>query len=315
MIRMKKRAIVLAVIFCVLLVMGCIHNLQEGLYIGSDFWVRQSDGRYACHDDSILMQKAEDGAQFALTTGSKSWSAELIRQEPGWLLTTDQGWSVRREETGLPTIGVEANGRYISMTEGSALLIDDMDAMGLVFELPGEEIRTPFYDESGREMGVLVEIMTVSGRVIAAQEQWHNQPEMNVPAPETIVLRNGIQLTGSMQRIYMNEQGAYLVNGDRLLYEQAGSLHIDKRALAAALIRMAEEEPVSRGSMVAVVLYTVLYAVGAVGFLWPEKLAFLGARWRFRHEPELSEAGVFAERLGAVIVMVSAVVMLFAPLF
>lgn len=315
MIRMKKRVLVLAVIFCIFLVLGCIHNLQEGVYIGSDFWVKQSDGRYTCYDDSIRVEKAEDGVQFVLTTDGKNWTAELMKQETGWLLTTDQGWSVRVEATGLPSIGVEANGRYISLDEGKTLLIDDVDAMGLVFEGLGEEIRTPFYDESGREMGMLVEIMTMSGKVISVHEQWHDRPEMNVSAPETIVLRNGTQLTGSdVQSVYINERGEYLINSERLLYEQAGSLHVDKRTLARELIRMAEEEPASRGSMMAVVLYVVLYAVGAAGFLWPEKVAFLGTRWRFRHEPELSEAGLFAELLGAAVVLGCAVIMLFAPI-
>ena len=135
MSRMKKRVIVLAVIFCVFLVLGCIHNLQEGVYIGSDFWVKQSDGRYTCYDDSIRVEKAEDGVQFALTTDGRNWTAELMKRETGWLLTTDQGWSVRVETTGLPSIGVEVNGRYISLGEGKTLLIDDDTLVGTLADL------------------------------------------------------------------------------------------------------------------------------------------------------------------------------------
>lgn len=55
----------------------------------------------------------------------------------------------------------------------------------------------------------------------------------------------------------------------------------------------------------------LVFAVGLLLWLFPEKLAFLGSRWFYRQPPELSRAGLFAQRASALCVMVMSVFVLF----
>ena len=84
--------------------------------------------------------------------------------------------------------------------------------------------------------------------------------------------------------------------------------------MVSALVKVTKGEVEQRGHMSLVVAYTFFYALGTAILLWPEKMAFLGNRWRYRYEPELSDDGLVMELLGGVIVICMAVVTLFLPL-
>lgn len=77
-------------------------------------------------------------------------------------------------------------------------------------------------------------------------------------------------------------------------------------------IAMDGDEPF--GSIAVVLAGLLVYLLGAAQFLWPEKIFFLFSRWRYQHA-ELSEDGILAERAGAILVMLCAIVILFTPLF
>ncbi len=55
----------------------------------------------------------------------------------------------------------------------------------------------------------------------------------------------------------------------------------------------------------------LLFAVGLLLWLFPEKMAFLGSGWFYRQPPEISQAGLFAQRAGALFGMVMSVIVLF----
>lgn len=55
----------------------------------------------------------------------------------------------------------------------------------------------------------------------------------------------------------------------------------------------------------------LVFAVGLLLWLFPEKLAFLGSRWFYQQPPELSQAGLFAQRASALFAMVMSVFVLF----
>jgi hypothetical protein len=70
-----------------------------------------------------------------------------------------------------------------------------------------------------------------------------------------------------------------------------------------------------RGDVLGFVLFVPFYLWGLALMYWPEKLAFLGMRWQYRHEPELSDAGLLCTQLSAAFLMLLAVIALYLPLF
>lgn len=68
------------------------------------------------------------------------------------------------------------------------------------------------------------------------------------------------------------------------------------------------------GSIAVVLAGLLVYLLGAAQFLWPEKMFFLFSRWRYQHA-ELSDDGIMAEKIGAILIMLCAIVILFTPLF
>lgn len=61
-----------------------------------------------------------------------------------------------------------------------------------------------------------------------------------------------------------------------------------------------------------IVVSFVLFVMGLLMYLFPQATAFLGHRWMYKDEPELSESGLLWQRIGAWALMGMAVVALFA---
>ena len=93
-----------------------------------------------------------------------------------------------------------------------------------------------------------------------------------------------------------------------------GQGYISKSGLLQALVKVAEGEVEQRGHLSLAAAYILFYALGTAILLWPQKMAFLGNRWRYRSEPELSDEGLVMEMLGGVVIIGMAVVILFLPL-
>ena len=104
------------------------------------------------------------------------------------------------------------------------------------------------------------------------------------------------------------------MNPNRLFMISDGQGNISKSGLLQALVKVAEGEVEQRGHLSLAAAYIFFYALGTAVLLWPEKMAFLGNRWRFRYEPELSDEGLVMEMLGGVVIIGMAVVTLFLPL-
>lgn len=85
---------------------------------------------------------------------------------------------------------------------------------------------------------------------------------------------------------------------------------VGKLTLAETFCKIVFEETTRAGLVRAVLLGAVFYIVGALGFLFPEQMHFLFNRWRY-YQPELSDAGIWWEKAGAVCLMVMGVVVMF----
>ena len=84
--------------------------------------------------------------------------------------------------------------------------------------------------------------------------------------------------------------------------------------LADVLCRMAFGVTEARGSLHLLLLGTVLYVLGSLYVLIPEKMYFLGRQWVFSHA-ELSDMGRLGQVIGGWVLLAAAAIMMYYPLF
>lgn len=86
-----------------------------------------------------------------------------------------------------------------------------------------------------------------------------------------------------------------------------------KGRLTHTLYRMGLGETEMREGMIMLVCLVLLYPMGALQFLYPDKMAFLLSRWYYA-KPELSELGRKVERVSGVVMMILGVMLGLMPL-
>ena len=84
--------------------------------------------------------------------------------------------------------------------------------------------------------------------------------------------------------------------------------------LADVLCRMAFGVTEAQGSLHLLLAGTVLYVLGALYVLIPEKMYFLGRQWVFSHA-ELSDMGRLGQVIGGWVLLAAAAIMMYFPLF
>lgn len=73
--------------------------------------------------------------------------------------------------------------------------------------------------------------------------------------------------------------------------------------------RLAIGDTETRGSIVFLLIGTIAYALGILGFLFPDKAHFLFRRWQY-DRAELSDAGIFVTKASGIVVMILGAVMM-----
>ena len=313
---MKKKCIILGSIFIFFLVIGIWLNGQKGMNLMGDFWTLKKDGSLTHQDNRILCVDAEESKQFEITLGETVFTGMIEEQEDGWYMETDQGWGIKIPSENYLSVMVGITGGSIWMGDAQ-LVIHELDAMDLHFEAVKEEQSNDIYDGEGKKkVGESYHLISESGQTISYREIWYDNPEQNSPEQPVEVIKNGITLDSESYHttLYVNEKGEYLMNPTSLFMLSNGQEYISKSGLLQALLKVAEGKVEQRGHLSLAVAYIFFYALGTAILLWPEKMAFLGSRWRYRSEPELSDDGLVMEMIGGVIVICMAIVTMFLPL-
>ena len=309
---MKRKCIILGSIFIFFLVLGIWLNGQKGMNLMSDFWVLEKDGSLTHQDNRILCVDTEAGKRFEIALGETVFTATIEEQEDGWYMESDKGWGIK-----IPSEN------YLSVVVGGTIwigdaqvTIHDLDAMGLHFEAVKEEEKNYIYGEGDKPVGESYHLISESGQTISYREVWYDNPAFDTPQQPVEMIKDGITLDSEnyQNTLYVNEDGEYLMNPDCLFMIFNGQGYISKSGLVQALVKVAEGKVEQRGHLSLVAVYIFFYALGTAILLWPQKMAFLGNRWRYRSEPELSDEGLIMEMLGGVIIICMAVVILFLPL-
>lgn len=86
-----------------------------------------------------------------------------------------------------------------------------------------------------------------------------------------------------------------------------------KYTIACALCKMDRRELVSFGSVWIMLLGAAIYGFGMLNILYPEKMHFLGNRWRYERA-ELSDAGYMSQVFGGIALLIVGVIGLYLPL-
>ena len=303
---MKKKITILAAIFVVFAILGAWYNLTPGRYFGGDFWTLK-DGAYTYWGSSVR----QTGDSFDVDFGGSQFTAAISETETGCRVDFSDGWAVEMDSLSAD-IGIRIGG--YSLIGDATYILTDMEAANLRFGRVVDEVREPFYDENGNEIGESFYRVTESGESVGWQEIWYDRPDMSTPEAEIIQLHEGMRFTSAdfRQNLYVNEDGEFLMNAQDLTsLRWTDTEWYSRSSLAAFLVRIAGEEPTRRGEIGVVFLYAFIYLLGAAQFLWPEQMAFFGHRWQYRNEPELSDEGLFMMKLGAVIVMIMGIVLMF----
>lgn len=311
---MKKKLTILIAIGLVLLIIGSVWNFQKGLTLNGDFWRLRKDGRYTHGKDSVRYNP--DSGQFDVTLNGKSFTAEMTERDETLYMEFSDGWAIELGKHGM--FSAEIGG--ILLSSDYAVTPLDFEAMGCRFERAMPVTSEPFYDEYNRYAGEYHTLATASGEIIEAWETWNDpedQAKMNTPRREIRKISEGESLTFCdwYEPLFVNDEGAYLLNPEALFYIEYGYEDIYRLHLARLLQDIADENAAMRGSIPLIILYIFFYGLGAVQWLKPQETALFGSRWQFKNEPELSDEGILAVRLGAVVVMALGVAMLFLPAF
>lgn len=313
---MKRKCIILGSIFVFFLILGIWLNGQKGMNLMSDFWVQRKDGSLTHQDNRIYCFNTEGVKRFEISLGETTFTATIEEQEDGWYMESDIGWGIKIPSENYLSVVVGVGSDTIWIGDAQ-IIIHDMENMGLHFEAVQEEQWNYIYDGEGKKkVGESYHLISESGQTISYREIWYDNPEQNTPEQPVEVIKNGITLNSDNYQttLYINEKGEYLLNPKSLFMLSDSLGYISKSGLAQALVKVAEGEVEQRGHLSLVVAYIFFYVLGTAVLLWPQKMAFLGNRWRYRSEPELSDEGLVMEMIGGVVIIGMAVVTLFLPL-
>lgn len=309
---MKKKALVLAAVFVLFFSAGLAYNQQQGLYCWDTFWRIDKEGVY--HSPSGDTVRARSGSEVEMVLSGKRLTATLEKgADQVDRICFSDGWAV--EALHKPHLTVEIGG--VLLMHGAAYTLTDPEAAGLRFAPVFQTEITPFHDENGHKVGETITLLDKHGTVLDYQERWYGQPPLSTPEKERFVLHSGARFNSddAAHMLFVNDAGEYLLEPERLTLVQTGDGWRSRAALFDLLLSAAQGAREPRGHAYVLLLYVILYAMGALSFLWPEQAAFFGTRWKYQTEPELSDTGLLAMQAGSVLTMLLAAVLLFLPLF
>ena len=307
---MKKKVTVLVVIYILFLLLGLWFNLQRGVADYDQFWKLKQDGWYTSPAGDRIRYSSTSG--FDMILNDRSLSASLTRRsDGGYRVAFSDGWAL--ETANFPYLAIEVGGVWLS--HDLVYELTDLDAAGLSFAPAVEQIE-PIYDGSNQQIGQFVHLVTSTGESVDYREIFSDQPEISTPEREKVVLKNGIRIQDAdiHNVLFTNEKGDYLLRSDELTMINVNGGQRSRSTLIPLMINISEGKVEQRGHVSMAFPFTLLYLVGVLSFLYPEKAAFFGSRWKYQNEPELSDMGMLSMQLGSIVMLIIAVAMLFLPI-
>lgn len=317
----KRKGLLLVLIHALLIALAFPLHMQKGIAWNESFYMQKENNHFSADKNNhFTYTQSDDSILFDLTVNGYSCHAVLTQpQENTYQFTFDDGFTVVL--SGSPLGALLVNNQYLSLNDGGLIIVDDLSQTPLTFA-PYSTKESPFYDgETGtKQIGRWITYETENGEHIYGYESWNDGSFPAYP-PTFVTLSDGAvidhtQLYNSSV-LYLSDQNEVLTNSSLLSYfpHEYAEDRIDRQSYCWLLVNTAVHERIeSRGHAIAF-LVSLLYFLGAAQFLWPEQMAFLGSRWQYRYEPELSDAGLAMAKFSAVFIMFISIIPLFLPLF
>ena len=307
----KQLCIALSAIFVVFLVLGVAINGQKGLHFNDAFWKIKKDGSYALGKDRISV--TGDGEFEILLSGETITARQSALPDGGIRMDFSDGWALERtsEKDFFYDFG------SFAWSADAVLILTDVEKQNFAFAPAAWEERTPVHDaDSGEVVGESVLILSEEGDLLDAWDEWFVHPEYSAPERETIVLEDGARLPVSGNYLLKNENGEYLLESHAIGRVYINGNNMSRGDLSYLLLQIGKGASEARGEAMATSIFSfvLLYTLGAAMMIAPEKMAFLGSRWQYKNEPELSEAGISAMYISGGVMAILGIIMLFVGL-
>ena len=90
-------------------------------------------------------------------------------------------------------------------------------------------------------------------------------------------------------------------------------VRVSDEALSNVLCKLDLGMTTNNGSVWAIICGGLIYLIGALVWLYPEEMYFLGSRWRY-NKAELSDDGIMMQRFSAILMLVMAAFLMINPM-
>lgn len=266
----------------VILIVGYMFNMQEGMYLNGDFWKRRSDGSYTHGKNSITITKTAEGRHYDIHTKNALIPVDII-DDFGLInnkvSVISEGWSLERASNTL--LSAESGTLY-------TLILDDLDKTGCRFEKANPVITEPIINKKGDIVGERHILKAHSDTIIDTWENYADGSGSSSAPKGKTQLENGIRLSASNQFtddfenpnninhtvIYTNAQGEYLTNPDVLFCVDIDGNVVRKDELAGFLFLLGEDADYPRGSLSRVIFFITTFIGAIVVIIWPRASGF-----------------------------------------
>lgn len=129
----------------------------------------------------------------------------------------------------------------------------------------------------------------------------------------TITFENGTVVEGTwFGEILVGEDGFPLDWGIAIYTDMQDRVRVSDEALSEVLCELDLGMTPKNGSILVIFCGGLIYLIGALVWLYPEEMYFLGSRWRYKNA-ELSYDGIMMQRFSAVVMMIMAAVVMMIP--
>ncbi len=322
---MKRTLAVCIVVGFVILIIGYMFNMQEGLYLNDDFWRRRSDSRYTHGKSSITISKTNEGRHYDIQLNGCSIPVDvnddfgLINNK---IETISDGWSLEQTSN----IQFSTESAIIESSTEYSLILTDLDKIGCRFEKADPIITESILNKKGDIIGERFILKSQSGTVI---DTWENYTDgsgsSSAPRGKTLI-ENGSILSANNQFsvdsentnaltynvVYINAQGEYLTNPDVLFCVDIDGNIVRKDVFARFLFLLGEDADYPRGSLSRVIFFITTYIAYMAAIIWPKSSEFVDFFTALQEDGGCSRKGVIASNIICMTLILLSIAVMFS---
>lgn len=225
-----------------------------------------------------------------------------------WLQDTE----IRKRAMLLTVILVVFGGLGLWKNLGRGIYMGDVflqQKSGVLYRSKGNEISME-KEDTGADFDITLKDTSQSARL-----DWSGKNHAVITFEDGNVVEGDWESSWGGDGELIDEEGFPIwVSDDMAISFDDDFSSISYGTLGAVLCRMFYGSTETRGSLWIVLVSAVIYIIGALSFLFPNAMHFGFFGWMYE-KPQLSEEGIALEQIGAVILMLVGIGVMFYPVF